>query len=294
MTAMVSASDGLYLTHGLTEMLALRFIGRTGIGVLLRGHGGELAKAHLAWPLQTDARVRAAATSDELVQCLAARANYITPDLALGDVLSPWAAARAGDGARGAFRRVLADSHLRPAQACSYLYLRELYRRFTVPSLEVFRTRVEVRLPFVDATFLRTLLTGPAEWRDSTEIHQRIIRNGSPELLRIRTAKTGAPVDAGPMATQVLERINSVLRKLNVHGYRPHHDFDEWMKIGLLESVEAELSSASARTGELVNRDALHTFVERTMAGKENRGYLLLTLLILELWMRENKIEAAA
>ena len=67
-----------------------------------------------------------------------------------------------------------------------------------MPSLELFRTRVEVRLPFLDVAFLRTLLGAPAEWRDTTEIHQRITRKGLPELLKVRTSKTGAPVDASP------------------------------------------------------------------------------------------------
>ena len=64
---MVSITDGMYLSHGLTEMLAVRFLDQTGIGVLLRGHGGELAKAHLAWPLHTDAHVYELTTVDELV-----------------------------------------------------------------------------------------------------------------------------------------------------------------------------------------------------------------------------------
>ena len=293
MTAMVSATDGLYLTHGLTETLALRLIGDTGIGVLLRGHGGELAKAHLAWPLQTDGRVRASASLDEVASYLAARANYITPDLALGQVLSPGAAAKAGDGAVGAFRRVLAGSNLTPAEACSYLILREFHRRIVVPSLELFRTRVEVRLPFLDVGFLRTLLGAPAEWRDSTEIHQQITRKGLPELLKVRTSKTGAPLDASPTTERVLEKINSALRSFNVHGYRPHHNFDEWMRISLLETVEAELIGEWARTRTLVNRETVKAFVTSTRSGKANRSYLLLTLLIIELWMRENRIEAA-
>ena len=254
-TAMVSATDGLYLTHGLTETLALRLIGDTGIGVLLRGHGGELAKTHLASPLHTDGRVYASANLDDLASYVAARANHITPDLALNQVLSPWAAARAGDGAASAFRRVLAGSNLSPAEACSYLLVREVHRRFTVPSLELFRTRVEVRLPYLDVAFLRTLLGAPAEWRDTTEIHRRITGKGLPELLKVRTSKTGAPVDAGPTTERILDRVNSALRAFNVHGYRPPHNFDEWMKMSLVETVEAELTGEWARTRNLVNRE---------------------------------------
>ena len=292
-TAMVSATDGLYLTHGLTETLALRLMGDAGIAVLLRGHGGELAKTHLAWPLQTDGRVHASASLDELASYLAARANFITPDLALDRVLAPWAVAKAGDGAVGAFRRVLAGSNLTPAEACSYLMLHELHRRVTVPSLELFRTRVEVRLPFLDVAFLRTLLGAPADWRDTTEIHQRIIRKGLPELLKVRTSKTGAPVDANPTTERILDKVNGALRAFNVHGYRRQHNFDEWMRISLLDTVQAELTGEWARTRNLVSRETIKAFVASTASGKANRSYLLLTLLIIELWMRENRIEAS-
>jgi len=294
MATMVSATDGHYLSHGLTEMLALRFLGETGISVLLRGHGGELAKAHLAWPLQTDARAYAAPTVDAFLPYLADRANYVTRGLPLDRIFKPWAAAEAGEGALASFRRVLAQTALTPAEACSYLYLHELHRRFTVPSLELFRTRVEVRMPFVDVAFLRALLAAPPEWRDSTEIHQRITKAGLPALLKVRNSNTGAPVDASPTTERVMDKINSALKMFGVHGYRHYHNYDEWMRISLLQSVESELAGEWARTRGFVDRPTIVTLAQETAAGKNDRSYLLQTLLILELWMRENNIEAAA
>jgi hypothetical protein len=294
LTAMVSGTDGMYLTRSFTEMLVLRSIGDTGMGVLLRGHGGELTDTHRAWPLHTDAQVHATQDLDEFVAYLASRANYVTPGLALSDFLSPQAAARAGAGAVESFRRVLADASLTAVEACSYLYLRELYRRAIVPLLELFRTRVEVRLPFLDLAFLQVLLGAPAAWRQSPEILQLIITKGMPELLKVRTTDTGAAVDAPPKTEQILEKVNSVLRKFNVHGYRPHHDLDEWMKISLLETVQVELSGEWARTRDLVSREAIQELVRSTVTGKAHHSYLLMTLLNLELWMRENRIEVAA
>jgi asparagine synthase (glutamine-hydrolysing) len=294
MSAMVSATDGLYLSHGLTEMLALRFLGETGIGVLLRGHGGELAKAHLAWPLHTDARAYSSASLDEFLPYLAGRANYLTKGLPLNRILMPWAASVAGDGALASFRRVLAGTGLTPAEACSYLYLRELHRRFTVPSLELFRTKVEVRMPFLDTGFLRTLLAAPAEWRDTTDIHLRITKRGMPELLKVRNSNTGAPMDASPRTEYVLDKLNSALKKFNVHGYRHYHNYDEWMRLSLLESVEAELAGEWARTRGFIERATIVSLAKETAEGKTDHSYLLQTLLIMELWMRENRIEAAA
>jgi asparagine synthase (glutamine-hydrolysing) len=294
MAGMVSATDGLYLSHGLTEMLAIRSLGDTGIRVLLRGHGGELAKTHLAWPLQTDNDVRGSRTVDECLPHLAARANYITPDLSLDQVLLPAAAKAAGRGAFDAFRRLLEGTRLSPMEACSYLYLRELHRRFTVPSLELFRTRVEVRLPFMDVGFLRVLLSGPAEWRDSTEIHRRIIERGQPKFLEVRNANTGAPVDAGAATERILDKVNHALRLLNVRGYRHYHNFDEWMRLSLIRSVEAELAGDFVRTRGIVSAATIRRLIDDTARGTRDRSYLLQVLLILELWMRENHVEAAA
>jgi asparagine synthase (glutamine-hydrolysing) len=189
MAQMVSITDGMYLSHGLTEMLAIQFLDPTGIRVLLRGHGGELAKAHLAWPLHTDPTVHAMTTIEELVPYLSRRANYVTPDLPLASFFTPDAAKKAGTGTSESFAALLSGKGLSPAESCSYLYLRELHRRFTVPSLELFRTKCDVRLPYVDPQFLRVLLAAPAAWRDSTEIHTRLTRAGNPRSSRyeIRT-----------------------------------------------------------------------------------------------------------
>jgi asparagine synthase (glutamine-hydrolysing) len=294
MADMVSRTDGMYLSHGLTEMLAVQFLDQTGIEVLLRGHGGELAKAHLAWPLHTDKHVYSLKTVDEFVQYLSGRANYITPRLPLSRVLTPEAAAQAGAGSQQAFAEVLAGKGLSPAQGCSYLYLRELHRRFTVPSLELFRTRVDVRLPYVDQDFLTVLLAAPPEWRDDTRIHQALTEAGIPGLLKVRNSNTGAPADAGPALEFVLDKCNTILKRMNVHGYRHYHDFDGWMRTMLLQSVEAELLSPHAAIQSFVNRPALATLVHETRTGEADHAYLLQVLLILELWQRENRIEAAA
>ncbi len=294
MAEMVSLTGGMYLSHGLTEMLALRVLDQAGISVLLRGHGGELAKAHLAWPLHTDRHVYTLRSADELAGYLAGRANYVTPGLPLSRVLTPDATAAAGDGARESFRELLRDTTLSPPDACSYLYLHELHRRFTVPSLELFRSKVEVRLPFVDRAFLKVVLAAPPEWRDSTDIHQRITAAGIPALGRVRDSNTGAPANAGPRAIFVLDKLNSVLRQLNVPGYRHYHNFDGWMRRTLLDSVEAELLSPTARVQAFVPAARIRAIVTDTRTGVADRSHLLQILLILELWQREHHIEAAA
>ncbi len=294
MKEMVALTDGMYLSHGLTEMLAVRFLDQSGIAVLLRGHGGELAKTHLAWPYHTDARVYAMSDVSELVPYLSARANYITPNLPLSAFLTPQACQAAGRGSADAFAEALEGRRLSAAEACSYLYLMVLNRRFTVPSLELLRTRVEVRLPFLDASFLKVLLAAPPEWRDSTEIHLALTAMGLPALLKVRNSNTGAPARAGRVTEFVLDKVNTALKRLNVRGYRHYHNFDDWMHRMLYRAVEAELLAPGARVHGFVDRPVLERLVRESREGAAERSYLLQVLLILELWQRENDVGAWA
>jgi asparagine synthase (glutamine-hydrolysing) len=292
MAEMVSITDGMYLSHGLTEMLAINFLRQTGIGVLLRGHGGELAKAHLAWPLHTDARVYELTSLADVAAYLSVRANYITGTLALSELLTADAAREAGRGSADSFAAALDGLTMSPAAACSYLYLHALHRRFTIPSLNLFRTQVDVRLPFVDPEFLAALLAAPPAWRDNTTIHQALTRSGIPALLRVRNSNTGAPASAGPRAEYVFDKWNTILKRLNVRGFRHYHNFDGWMRRMLISTVEAELLSPHARVRAFMREDALERIVRETRDGAADRSYLLQVLLILELWQRENGVTA--
>lgn len=292
MARMVSITDGMYLSHGLTEMLALRFLEETGIRVLLRGHGGELAKTRLAWPLHTDAHVYELRSTEQLVPYLSARANYVTPALPLTEVLTPAAAASAGRGSADSFAEALTGVTLTPAECCSYLYLRELHHRFTAPSLDLFRTRVEVRQPFVDPSFLKVLLAAPPEWRDDTSIHQRLT-GAHAAMLSVRNSNTGARADAGPLAEYILDKANTALRRLNVPGYRHYHNFEGWMRQSLLESVESRLLASETPTQIFVAPATVRSLIDRTRSGASDHAYLLQVLLILDLWQRENSVEAA-
>lgn len=298
MVEMVSLTDGMYLSHGLTEILAVRVLDHLDIGVLLRGHGGELAKAHLAWPLHTDQRVYQMSSIPELIGYLVERDTlvYATKDkeLSLARLLRPDVLSHAGGGIRESLAGVLAGTRLTPAQCCSYLYLRELNRRFTIPSLELFRTRVQVRLPYLNLSFLKVLLGAPTRWRDSTRIHQTITRGGSPALVKIRNSNTGAPVDAGPAAEYVLDKLNSLLKKLNVRGYRHYHNFDAWMRKKLLDSVESELLAPDARVQTFGSMAGIREVLRHTRSGTSDGSYILQVLLNLEMWQRENGIEEAA
>src|SRR5439155_11233495 len=119
---------------------------------------------------------------------------------------------------------------LAPPDVCTYLYITEHHRRSSIPSLELFRSAVEVRLPFFDSRFMALLLRAPAEWRDGVDIHRALMTRGNRRLLKVRNSNTGAAADASPLVEMVLDKVNTVLRRLHVHGYRHYHQFDGWRR----------------------------------------------------------------
>jgi asparagine synthase (glutamine-hydrolysing) len=284
---MVCLTDGMYLTHGLTEMLALRSLEQADFSVLLRGHGGELAKASLAWPFHTNERIYRMRSKDEFIPYLLERVNYISRDVPLLELFSEKWYPGVADGARSSLEESLHNVELDPVDLCSYLYLAEHHRRFTIASLELFRNLMEVRLPFVDPDFLAILFRSPARWRDDTTLHQSIIRQNMPTLLRIRDSNTGAPVNAGPLLETILDKFNSLFRRLNLYGYRHYHHFDRWMRQMLITSVEEVLLSSESLNKGLYRETVLRRVIHDTKRGITDHSYLLQILLILEIWQQE-------
>lgn len=285
---MVALTDGMYLTHGLTEMLALRGLEQTPVAVLLRGHGGELAKMRLAWPLHTDARIHAMQSRDDFMTYMLDRVNYISHGVLLRSLFTDDWREQVADGPRLSLEESLAGVNLAPADLCSYLYLTEHHRRYTVASLELFRTLVEVRLPFVDMAFLTTLWQGPALWRDDTSIHQAVTAGNQPALLRVRNSNTGAPGNAGPWLETVCDKLNSLLKRLHIYGYRHYHHFERWMSQTLIKTVEDVLFDAESLARGIYREATLRRLLDETKKGGRDHGYLFQILLIIELWQRDN------
>jgi len=288
---MVELTDGLYVSHGLTEMLVLEYLAQTGIQVLLRGHGGELAKTSLAWPLHTDDRIYRLTDQAAFVDYMTTRANYVTPNLPLTNLFSAEPAHLGGPGMSASLRDLVEAVPLSPPELCSYLYLREHHRRFTVPSLELFRTAVEVRLPFMDRAFLQVLLSAPPEWHDDTSLHRALGRGRNPALMRVRNSNTGAAADAGRLTEMLLDKVNTILKRLNAPGYRHYHNFERWLRGQLMQTVERHLLTADARINLFVRPETLASVIERTRRGTQDFSYLLQILLIIELWLERHGVE---
>src|SRR5580765_317507 len=261
---MVALTDGMYVSHGSTEMLALQGFEQSDCSVLLRGHAGELAKASTAWPLHTDARINAMTSKSQFIPYMLARLTHVSRGNAARDVFTDqWVRALDGADPQASLEAAIGDVDLPPADLCSYIYLKEYHRRVTVPSLEIFRNVTEVRMPFADIDFVRSVLQGPARWRDGVRIHQSLIAANGKKYLRVRNPNTGAPAGAGPLQEAIFDKLNSALRRLNVYGYRHYHSFDGWMRDTLLELVDKVLLDRATLARGVFRETALHDLVAR-------------------------------
>ncbi len=261
---------------------------QTDVTMLLRGHLGELAKANTAYPFHPDGRVLEMTRATELCAYLVARQESLNIGSRARGLFAPqWVAA---EDEKVSFDALVAaaDADLPPADLCSYLYLTEYHRRVTVPSLEIFRNIAEVRLPLADEDFVAAVLSGKREWRSGVEIHQTLIRRINPRLLKVRNPNTGAPAGAGPLEEYVRDKINSVLRRLNVYGYRHYHSFDGWMRQSFVDILDEVLLTPESLDRGLCQPDRLRQMVAAAKSGDKSPDHVLQVMVVAELWQLEN------
>ena len=286
--AMIRLSDGMYHPHESTEMLALEFFKKASFKVLLRGHGGEIAKAALAYPVMAHSRISSFTSAKESLEYIFRSTNLVLKDVEPDNLFQP------------AFREVMktapwqslqdscgrASETLAPADACVYYYINEHIRRQVVPSLEIFRSQIEIRMPYVDEGFIAQVLRLPLPERNTGEIQTRIIHKSMPGLIKIPNSNTGAPLDAGPLRLFVTDKFNSLLKKLSVRGFRHYTEFQKWHRESFKESSERLIFGERTRSRNLYNLEFLRQVFDRHMSGEKEYGHLLGTIAGLELWFR--------
>ncbi len=288
---MVSLTDGMYLSHGFTEMLALQGFEQSDCSVLLRGHLGEMAKASTGWPFHTDQTVFAMRSTEGFAPYLLSRMTHVSRgDAARQLFTNPWIERLNGSSAERSLASTLEGVPLSAPDLCSYVVPEGYHRRVTIPSLDIFRTVAEVRLPFADVDFLGAILNGSPKWRNGVAIHQALIGANNPAYLRVRNPNTGAPAGAGPMVETVLDKVNTILRRLNVYGYRHYHSFDGWMRRALLDMVDKVVLAPETLARGVFRETAIRDLAAQARGGKLDHDDLLQALVVVELWQREMRI----
>jgi len=285
---MIFLSDGMYHPHESTEMLALDYFKRAPFRILLRGHGGEIAKAALAYPVMVTPSVFSLPRGRAVLDSVFRATNLVLRDVEPRNLFTPGFQSRIEGAARESLEASCggASERLAPADLHIYYYIKEHIRRQVVASLEIFRSRIEVRLPYVDEDYVKLLLRLPVSRRNRGEIHYALIRRCMPALMRIPDSNTGTLPDAPPLKAFLMDKINSVMRRLKVEGFRHYTEFQDWQRKAFRKTTEAILFSPRTAERDLYDPRGLRRVFEEHASGGKNYAHLLGTMVGLELWLR--------
>lgn len=285
--SMIRISDGMYHPHESTEMIALEYFKRAKFKILLRGHGGEIAKAALAYPVMVTPQVYSC-SSREILNHIYGITNLVKRDIDVAKLFSPQICHTISESPFKSLEEACGNAAetMAPADVCIYYYISQHIRRQVVSSLDIFRTQVEIRMPYVDEEFLRGLLQLPLKYRNSGEIHYALIKKYMPDLIKIPNSNTGAPLDAGPVKLFIMDKINSALKRIGVSGFRHYNEFQKWHRESFRECSRKIIFSDITRDRGIYNLDYLDILFDLHMTGKKDYGHLIGTIVGLELWFR--------
>ncbi len=288
-TALIYYSDGMYHPHESTERVALEYLKVAPFKRLLRGHGGEVAKAALAYPVQFSREVEELSSEESLGEYIWKRASIVATEDDLEKVLKSHISAQIKGSTRESIIKAVdtKGKRLSPEDMLLFYYLKQWVRRQVVSSLSVFRRFVDISMPYLDTLFLRELFLLPLEERMQGELHRVIVGRYMPELLKIVDSNTGAPMDAGRVRTFVTEKINSLLKKLNLAGFKHYTQFESWQRKNFRESVESVLFAPKTLDRGFYSAEGMREIFEEHLSGKKNHARLLGSLVGMEIWFRK-------
>jgi asparagine synthase (glutamine-hydrolysing) len=178
------------------------------------------------------------------------------------------------------------STQIAPADVCIYFYINEHIRRQVVSSLEIFKTRIETRMPYVDDTYIRQLLKLPVQSRFDGQIHFELIKKCMPGLLKIPNSNTGAPLDAGKVRLFMTDKFHSVMKRLSIKGFRHYTEFNKWHREGFKKSIQKILFSGQLPDRGLYDIDYLKRLYQQHLSGEKNYGAFIGTVVGLEIWQR--------
>ncbi|WP_022854474.1 asparagine synthase-related protein [Thermodesulfatator atlanticus] len=282
-------SDGFYFPHESTEKTALDYFERADFRILMRGHGGELVKCALAFPVQVDKAVSSAPTPTLLAEILFRKTNLVLCDFP-GEALFQNKELRASYQALSKtclnFVKAYYDDYL-PEDVFMLFYLKEYIHRQAVASLNIFRTEIECSIPFLDSRFLRQAFLLPPHLRYDGQIQKAIVKHFAPPLVKIPDSNTGAPLDAGKLRLFLIDKFNAVLKRLSIPGFRHYTEFDRWQRKYFRQGIEKVIFNRRILERGLFQEKALKEIFDLHIYGKRNYARLLGTIVGIELWFRD-------
>jgi asparagine synthase (glutamine-hydrolysing) len=286
---LIYLSDGLYHPHESTEKRALDYFRNAPFRIVLRGHGGEIAKASLAYPVQVNEAVSQKLNHEQVIDFIYDSANLVLRDIDPHHLFQPAALNEMKNGARQSLTDSMkqAGDKLSSADQCIYFYIQEWIRRQVFASLAIFRTQTEIRLPYLDEDFLGSLLKLPLKKRYAGEVHVEIIRRFFPQMIKINNSNTGAPLDAGKTRLYITDKLNVIMKRLSLPGFRHYTEFQQWQRQQFRKSIETILFDPKTLARDLYNPLGLRNVFDSHVKGNKNYAHLLGTIVGLELWFRK-------
>lgn len=284
---MVWLTDGMYYDEACGMMGTLDQYREAGIDVILRGHGGELARMSEAYEMRVNRHVRACRSQESLKEQLFQQMNFAVRDDALA-ALAPdlWPALRGAARAsfEEAFLGIEPSWHIVDQVSC--LYVEQYLPRQCALSLGQLRSRAEVRLPFLDQDYVAAVLGLPPQHRLTSRVHCHLLRRTNPELLRITNGNTGTWAGAPPIVQRASQKAFQLLEWLGYQRYRHVVDPEGWLRGPLYGAVSGVLSDRRAEADGYFSHSVVRKMLEDHQGRGGSNAPILLILLYVELWRR--------
>jgi asparagine synthase (glutamine-hydrolysing) len=287
---MVWLTDGQFFDEACVMMSTLDQYRELGIQVALRGHGGEIARMQWAYELTCNRQILACQSQPELKAQLFRQMRCGLSDNDVDTLLVPELA----DTLQGGSRRSMDEAFngiepaLHPIDQVTCVYVQEYLRRQSVPSLAELRSRVEVRLPFLEREYVAAVLQLTPKARLGTLVHRHLLRQFNPALLKITNANTGAPAGASDFTQRLYRKANGCLKRLfGYERYKHYVDVPGWLRGPLRAHVEDVLLDKRTLKRGIYRPYGVRGLIDAHMSGRSDRGTAILLLLFLELWHRQ-------
>ena len=282
---MVRLTDGQYLDQGIV-LTTLPVYRDLGIATLLRGHAGELLHMRKAYAFSLDTEALSVQDETGLDDWLWRHLSGYMVGAVQGPLFTPGAGgpnvlqqARTALGARVAATRDVNP----PVQRAWQLFVGERLRRETALSLQMFRSFVEVRVPYLDPTLVSLLLALPPELKLDDTLQSHILRRHKPAFLSVVNANTGAPMGASALKTRVAQLRMKWYAKLGVPGYQPYERLGLWLGRDFKPLVHRLLLSDRFHARGVFIPEAVARIVSQHEARTHNHTYLIMAMLIFEI-----------
>jgi asparagine synthase (glutamine-hydrolysing) len=284
---MVRLTDGQYLSQCIV-MPTFSVYQQLGVGVLLRGHGGELMHMSKAYNYSLDEAALALTDEAGLEEWLWNRLQAYLLDGVDGPLFADPRVERAGI-ARDSLRTAIAATPVDqpPAQRISHLFLDQRVRRETALSLMKFRSVIEPRMPYMDRKLVELLLALPVEWKLDDELQTYTLRKHQPRFCGVENTNTGSVLGAGRLRRTAAGLRMKVCSKIGMPGYQPYERLGLWLRRELAGLVEDVLLDEACLDRGIFAPDTVRTIVRRHLAGQRNHTYLIMAMMVFEVGHRE-------